>query len=101
MPVGEVEGKNACAQQVNSHKSLIGSFIAVKSNTSLTLEVGQSTCLISLLFGEGNSSASERGISVKPASEVSKGNGEEAEEEAIQKKLLTGLRRKRDTLRLY
>ena len=96
-----MEGKNTSAQQVGSHKGLIGSFIAVKSNASFTLEISEPICLKCLLFGERDSSASERGITVKPACEVGEGDGEEAEEEEIEKKLLTSLRRKRATLRLY
>ncbi len=42
MPVGEVEREEAGAQQVNRHEGLVGSFVAVESGGSLTLEVGQS-----------------------------------------------------------
>jgi hypothetical protein len=40
MPVGECKGKDASTDQINSHETLIGSFAAIKGDSSLPLEIG-------------------------------------------------------------
>lgn len=42
VPVGEVEGEEAGAQQVHGHEGFVGGLVAVEGHAALTLEIGES-----------------------------------------------------------
>jgi hypothetical protein len=53
VPVGENESKERSTGQVNEYECFVSSFVSVKSNSPLSLEVWQSTCIqfYSLMYG--------------------------------------------------